>query len=101
MPIVGFVDIQINGWGGVDFSSETLTPAQVEEAFDAIEATGTVGYLPTVITSTVATYVRTRVCVRPAHKPHCEHTTVSRLMLYSRLLAPRTESPHSLSLPTG
>jgi N-acetylglucosamine-6-phosphate deacetylase len=83
MPIVGFVDIQINGWGGVDFSSETLTPAQVEEAFDAMEATGTVGYLPTVITSTVATYVRTHVRVTSTQTTLRAHNCVSSHALQS------------------
>ena len=34
--IPGFVDLQINGWGGMDFSDPDLTEAKCERAFDQI-----------------------------------------------------------------
>lgn len=54
----GFVDLQINGWNGVDFSSAELTPDAAATAFDAIVSTGTAAFLPTVVTSDMPTYTR-------------------------------------------
>jgi N-acetylglucosamine-6-phosphate deacetylase len=48
--------LQINGWGGVDFSQTSLTLETATQAFDDIIASGTAYFLPTVITSSIATY---------------------------------------------
>lgn len=46
----GWVDLQINGYGGVDFNSAGLTEEAVKEATEKLERDGTVGYLPTMCT---------------------------------------------------
>lgn len=54
----GFIDLQINGYMGVDFSSPDLRADQIDLAFDAIVASGTAGFLPTVITAAPHVYER-------------------------------------------
>lgn len=49
--IRGFVDIQINGYDGVDFSAEDLTIEGVRRATEKLVISGTWAYCPTVITS--------------------------------------------------
>lgn len=46
----GLIDIQINGYVGVNFSDQELTPAMMEEATRALWKEGVTTYLPTVIT---------------------------------------------------
>ena len=46
----GLIDIQINGYMGVDFSDQELTPDQMHKATDALWKEGVTSYLPTVIT---------------------------------------------------
>jgi N-acetylglucosamine-6-phosphate deacetylase len=46
----GLIDIQVNGYMGVDFSDQELTPAMLEEATRALWKEGVTTYLPTVIT---------------------------------------------------
>jgi len=46
----GLIDIQINGYMGVDFSDQELTPGMMEEATRALWKEGVTSYLPTVIT---------------------------------------------------
>ncbi len=46
----GFVDIQVNGFAGVDFNNPAVTVAEVSLAIETILATGTTRCLPTVIT---------------------------------------------------
>ena len=46
----GFVDIQVNGFAGVDFNDPLVSVSDVEKAIAAILATGTTKCLPTVIT---------------------------------------------------
>eukprot|EP00949_MAST-11_sp_MAST-11-sp1_P000535 g535.t1 len=53
---VGFVDLQVNGHGGVDFSSQGLTAAAVRKACDGVLSSGCCAFLPTVITSDMDTY---------------------------------------------
>lgn len=56
MNVPGFVDLQVNGYGGADFSDPGLTVDQVLAAATALAARGTVAFCPTVITSSPDTY---------------------------------------------
>ncbi|MGI4944934.1 MAG: N-acetylglucosamine-6-phosphate deacetylase [Janthinobacterium lividum] len=51
MKTAGLVDLQVNGFAGVDFNAgATLTPADMDHALEAMLATGVATCLPTVIT---------------------------------------------------
>jgi N-acetylglucosamine-6-phosphate deacetylase len=54
----GFVDLQVNGYKGVNFSTNEWSKGDFAEAFRGILATGTVAFLPTVVTSSVELYER-------------------------------------------
>ena len=47
----GLVDIQVNGYKGVDYSSENLTVVQVSEMVNYLAAAGITQHFPTIITS--------------------------------------------------
>lgn len=49
-------DIQVNGWGGADYSSADLTKEKIIRSADLLERAGTEKFLPTVITSSPETY---------------------------------------------
>ncbi len=49
IAVPGFVDLQVNGFGGVDFS--TADAAAYERAGEALLETGVTAYLPTLITA--------------------------------------------------
>ncbi len=52
----GFIDLQVNGWCGVDFSGPTLTRADFTRACQRIFESGTAAFLPTIITSDMSVY---------------------------------------------
>ena len=47
----GWIDLQVNGYAGVDFNSPGLTVEQVKSVTERLEQDGTSGYLPTLITA--------------------------------------------------
>ena len=47
----GLFDLQVNGFGGVDFNADTITPAEIDRALEAMLATGVTLCLPTLITA--------------------------------------------------
>jgi len=47
----GLVDIQLNGYKGIDFNSTDLTPDKIEKLSAGLLKKGVTGYLPTLITS--------------------------------------------------
>lgn len=53
LPIIipGFVDLQINGFGGTEFSSLQVTPQRVAEITQRMRADGVTRYCPTVTTA--------------------------------------------------
>ena len=52
----GFVDLQVNGFAGVDFGDPAITSEQVLHAVEAIGKTGVTRFLPTLITSSLETF---------------------------------------------
>lgn len=54
LHIPGFIDLQVNGFVGVDFSSEALTEEAFLQAGHALLSHGTAAFLPTLITGTEA-----------------------------------------------
>lgn len=56
MIIPGFVDLQVNGYKGVDFSSKELTEKSFIYACQELISHGTVFFLPTIITNTPEVY---------------------------------------------
>jgi N-acetylglucosamine-6-phosphate deacetylase len=50
----GFVDLQINGFAGVDFSDPDLPPGDFGALLQAVWASGTTTFLPTLISNTPA-----------------------------------------------
>lgn len=51
MHTPGLVDLQVNGFAGLDFNSGTVTPAELDRALEAMLATGVTTCLPTIITA--------------------------------------------------
>ena len=47
----GLFDLQVNGFGGVDFNARDLTAEHVTLAFERMRGTGVTRALPTLITS--------------------------------------------------
>ena len=52
----GWIDLQVNGYAGVDFSAAGLTVADVRRATEALVSKGTAAYCPTVVTSSLERY---------------------------------------------
>lgn len=58
MRLPGFVDLQVNGFRGVDFSGPELAEADVARAARGLFAEGTAAFLPTLVTSPLEIYRR-------------------------------------------
>jgi N-acetylglucosamine-6-phosphate deacetylase len=56
VELPGLVDLQVNGFAGVDFGDPATTPEDVERAVAAIQKTGVTRFLPTLITSPLDTF---------------------------------------------
>jgi len=56
LTLPGFFDLQVNGFGGVDFNGSDLTHDRVAEALERMRATGVTRCLPTLITSPFARF---------------------------------------------
>src|SRR5216684_5158731 len=53
VELPGLFDLQVNGFGGVDFNGPDLTPDRVDQALALLRATGVTRCLPTLITSSL------------------------------------------------
>lgn len=64
----GLFDLQVNGFGGVDFNGPGLTESRVAEALEHMRATGVTRCLPTLITSSFEDFAAgARVISRMSH----------------------------------
>ena len=70
----GWVDLQVNGYAGVDFNAPGLTVEAVKAVTERLEADGTSGYLPTLVTGDPEMLLGTIRTVVAARKKHavCE-----------------------------
>ncbi|TCR62495.1 N-acetylglucosamine-6-phosphate deacetylase [Bosea sp. BK604] len=51
MRSAGLIDLQVNGFAGIDFNSGAITAAELDHALEAMLATGVTACLPTIITA--------------------------------------------------
>ena len=73
MRIPGLVDLQVNGYKGVDFSGADLTEESLRQVCDELLAAGTTAFLPTIITSPLEIYERNLpIIARAMSKPALE-----------------------------
>jgi len=56
--MVGYFDLQVNGYGGVDFNSDDLTSEEFERTLAALARDGVEQLLPTIITDTIEVMCR-------------------------------------------
>lgn len=66
MAIPGYADLQVNGFQGVDFSSPELTVESFRRAAAGVLQSGTVRFLPTLVTSPMERYRRNCDIIRTA-----------------------------------
>lgn len=68
LELPGLVDLQVNGFAGVDFGDPATTADDLARAVAAIERTGVTRFLPTLITSSLETFSAcARRLVRAGH----------------------------------
>jgi N-acetylglucosamine-6-phosphate deacetylase len=68
MTRCGFVDVQVNGFMGIDFSEPGLTIEKVRQVTTDLLSRGTVAYCATVVTSSLETYSQTLPVLAAAMK---------------------------------
>jgi N-acetylglucosamine-6-phosphate deacetylase len=68
VELPGLFDLQINGFGGVDFNAPELTADHVDRALESMRATGVTRCLPTLISSPLEEFAASaRVLARSRH----------------------------------
>ena len=80
----GLVDLQVNGFAGVDFGDPALAADQVARAAAAIRGTGVTRFLPTLITSPLATFA---ACARTLAR--CTDPALAGLHVEGPFISPR------------
>lgn len=56
LDLPGFVDLQVNGYQGVDFSEAGLSSERFAAACRGLFSAGTAAFLPTIVTASLSTY---------------------------------------------
>ncbi len=66
--VLGWVDLQVNGFNGVDFSSSSLKAEDIKFVSNELLKRGVVGYCPTIISSPLQVYERNIPLISEASK---------------------------------
>ena len=66
----GLVDLQVNGYAGVDFNAPSLTAGDVRATSRRLFAEGIAAYLPTLVTNDLAAMERLADIILSAAEPH-------------------------------
>ncbi len=74
MVDAGWIDLQVNGYAGVDFNAPGLTVAAVKAVCERLQADGTAAFLPTLVTGDPEMLIGTVRTVMAARRQHavCE-----------------------------
>jgi N-acetylglucosamine-6-phosphate deacetylase len=94
----GLFDLQVNGFGGVDFNDPACAPEDLQRAITALRATGVTRFLPTLITGPAERIDR---CARLLAA--CPEPAVAGIHLEGPWLAPAAAGAHPrehLALPS-
>jgi N-acetylglucosamine-6-phosphate deacetylase len=68
VTLPGLFDLQVNGFGGIDFNAPDLTADRVDEALERMRRTGVTRCLPTLITSSLDRFAAcARTLARSSH----------------------------------
>jgi N-acetylglucosamine-6-phosphate deacetylase len=88
----GFFDLQVNGFGGIDFNAPDLTANQVGQAIERMRDTGVTRFLPTLITSSLERFSRSARILSDVADP-----TIAgiHMVLAARTLLRTSSPPHS------
>ena len=78
----GWIDLQVNGYAGVDFNAPGLTVEKVKAVTERLAADGTVGFLPTLVTGDPEMLIETVRTVVAARKRYavCERNILGFFM---------------------
>lgn len=66
----GFVDLQVNGWGGHDFNHQDITEESVLAIAAGMRSQGVRAFLPTLITASIDTICNALSVIATARKKH-------------------------------
>lgn len=93
----GFIDIQLNGAFGIDFTSVDITEEQVHKVSEGILSHGVTSYLPTVITSSHDTYCHAIPTIAAAGKnPTTAGANILGLHLEGPFIHPMKKGAHPI-----
>ena len=91
----GWIDLQVNGHNGVDFSNPKLTADMVVKAAEELFASGTQIFLPTIITGPMELYRRNIPIIKKAIESHGYLDRVPGVHLEGPFISPGAIGAHN------
>ena len=93
VTLPGLFDLQVNGFGGVDFNAPDLTADRLDDALERMRRTGVTRCLPTLITSSFDRFAASaRVLSHSSHPAIAGHSHGGSVRLARRRLPRRAST---------